>query len=187
MPDLPDLPDLMPTPGQTIGPFFHDALPYERGHELVPPATSGAVRLHGVVHDGAGQPVPDALIEIRQADADGAVPEVEGSLVRDGRFTGWGRAATDSSGRYSFLTVEPGDAFFAVVIFARGLLDRLFTRAYVPGRDLDADPLLARLAPGDRETLVAVREADGSLRFDVHLQGDRETVFLSFPGEARDD
>ena len=183
---MPDLPDLMPTPGQTIGPFFHDALPYERGHELVPPATPGAVRLHGVVHDGAGQPVPDALIEIRQADAHGAVPTVEGSLVRDGRFTGWGRAATDSTGRYSFTTVEPGGTFFSVVIFARGLLDRLFTRAYVPGRDLDADPLLARLAPGDRETLVAVREADGSLRFDVHLQGDRETVFLSFPG-ARDD
>ena len=182
MPDLPDLPDLLTTPGQTVGPFFHDALPYERGHELVPPASPGAVRLHGVVYDGAGVPVPDALIEIRQADADGAVPEVEGSLARDGRFTGWGRAATDSSGRYTFVTVEPGGTFFAVVIFARGLLDRLFTRAYVPGRDLAADPLLARLAPEDRETLVAVREADGSLRFDVHLQGSRETVFLAFPG-----
>lgn len=184
MPDLPgppDLPGLPATPGQTVGPFFHDALPYERGHELVPPATPNAVRLHGVVRDGAGEPVPDALIEIRQADADGAIPEVEGSLVRDGGFTGWGRAATDPSGRYSFTTVEPGGAFFAVVVFARGLLDRLFTRAYLPGRDLDADPLLSRLAPEDRETLVAVREPDGSLRFDVHLQGDRETVFLSFP------
>lgn len=181
------IPDLPATPGQTVGPFFHDALPYERGHELVPPATPGAVRLHGVVYDGAGDPVPDALVEIRQADLDGAVPESEGSLVRDGRFTGWGRAATDASGRYSFTTVEPGGPFFAVVVFARGLLDRLFTRAYVPGPHLEADGLLVRLAPDERETLVAVREADGSLRFDVHLQGDRETVFLSFPGEARDD
>lgn len=179
------MPDLIATPGQTIGPFFHDAMPYERGHELVPPTTPGAVRLHGVVYDGAGEPVPDALIEIRQADAHGAVLQVEGSLVRDGRFTGWGRSATDSTGRYSFTTVEPGGGtFFSVVIFARGLLNRLFTRAYVPGRDLEADPLLARLAPKDRETLVAVREADGNLRFDVHLQGDRETVFLSFTGDG---
>ena len=178
------MPDLRTTPGQTVGPFFHDALPYERGHELVPPATAGALRLHGVVYDGAGEPVPDALIEIRQADADGVVPEVEGSLHRDGRFTGWGRAATDTAGAYSFITVEPGGTFFAVVVFARGLLDRLFTRAYVPGRDLEADPLLARLPVEDRETLVAVREADGSLRFDVHLQGDRETVFLTFPGDG---
>ena len=178
------MPDPITTPGQTIGPFFHDAMPYERGHELVPPATAGAVRLHGVVYDGAGEPVPDALIEIRQADAHGVVSQLEGSLVRDGRFTGWGRAATDSSGHYSFVTVEPGGAFFAVVIFARGLLDRLFTRAYLPGRDPEADPLLARLAPEDRETLIAVREADGSLRFDLHLQGDRETVFLSFTGDG---
>jgi len=179
------MPDLIATPGQTVGPFFHDALPYERGNELVPPATAGALRLHGVVYDGAGNPVPDALLEIRQPGPDGTVPMVEGSLVRDGRFTGWGRAATDSSGRYSFTTVEPGGAaFFSVVVFARGLLNRVFTRAYVPGPGLDADPLLASLGPDESETLVAVREVDGSLRFDIHLQGDRETVFLSFPGHG---
>jgi len=181
---------LIATPGQTVGPFFHDALPYARGNELVPRATVGAVRLHGTVYDGAGAPVPDALLEIRQADADGNVPSVEGSLARDGRFTGWGRVDTDSVGRYWFTTVEPGPttagapAFFSVVVFARGLLNRLFTRAYVPGADPATDPLLARLAPDERETLVAVRESDGSLRFDVHLQGDHETVFLSFPGHG---
>ncbi|MBM7515601.1 protocatechuate 3,4-dioxygenase subunit alpha [Nocardioides nitrophenolicus] len=174
---------LAPTPGQTIGPFFHYALPYAGGPFLVPAGTVGAVRLHGTVYDGAGAPVPDALLELRQADPAGRVPRVEGSLRRDGRFTGWGRAATDASGRYAFTTVEPagvdgGAAFFAVTVFARGLLDRLFTRAYLPG---ESDDLLAGLPAEDAATLRVEREADGSLRFDVHLQGDRETVFLSYP------
>jgi len=177
---------LTATPGQTVGPFFHDALPYERGHQLVPPGTPGAVRLHGTVYDGSGAPVPDALLEIRQAGPDGEPPRAEGSLHRDGTaFTGWGRAATDPVGRYSFTTLEPGGKvpFFSVVVFARGLLNRLFTRAYLPG-DLDQDPFLAGLEPERRATLVAEREPDGSLRFDVHLQGDDETVFLAFPGHG---
>lgn len=179
------------TPGQTIGPFFGFALPYARGHELVPAASPGAVRLHGTVYDGQGMPVPDALLEIRQADAQGRVPRREGSLRRDGMvFTGWGRAATDPAGRYAFTTVEPGPvgdgepAFFAVVVFARGLLDRLFTRAYLPSPAVEHDRFLASLEPRRRQSLVAVREDDGSLRFDVRLQGDDETVFLSFPGHA---
>lgn len=180
---------LPPTPGQTVGPFFGYALPYDGGSELVPPASLGAIRLHGTVYDGAGAPVPDALLEIRQADDQGSVPLAEGSLRR-GRtgFTGWGRAATDGAGRYSFTTREPGPTgegaapFFSVVVFARGLLDRLFTRAYLPGTA--TDPVLATVEPTRRATLLAVREEDGSLRFDVHLQGDRETVFLHFPGHG---
>lgn len=180
---------LTATPGQTIGPFFHYALPYERGHQLVPPTAMGAVRLHGTVYDGNGQPVPDALLEIRQADSAGRVPDVEGSLRRDGNFfTGWGRCATDPVGRYSFTTVEPGPVgdgaapFFAVTVFARGLLNRLFTRAYLPGPSAAADAWLAELDPGRRETLLAERQNDGSLRFDVRIQGEGETVFLTFPG-----
>ena len=69
---------LTATPGQTIGPFFGYALPFERGNELVPPGTAGAIRLHGIVTDGAGAPVPDALLEIWQADADGTVPRSPG-------------------------------------------------------------------------------------------------------------
>jgi protocatechuate 3,4-dioxygenase alpha subunit len=178
------------TPGQTIGPFFGFALPYERGHELVPPSHPQAVRLHGTVYDGAGAAVPDALLEIWQPDADGNVVQRPGSLHRDGyTFTGWGRAATDNAGHYSFTTLEPGPAetgrapFIAMTVFARGLLNRLFTRVYLPGEALAADPLLASLEPERRDTLVAVRE-DGGLRFDVRLQGEGETVFLSHPRQT---
>jgi protocatechuate 3,4-dioxygenase alpha subunit len=177
------------TPGQTVGPFFHYALPYAGGQHLVPPGSAGAVRLTGTVYDGAGDPVPDAILEVRQADADGRIPRVEGSLARDGVFTGWGRAATDPGGRYAFTTVEPGPtrpgaaAYVAVTVFARGLLDRLFTRAYLPGPATDADPFLASLPVERRSTLVAMRDGT-DLIFDVHLQGDRETVFLTFPRHA---
>ena len=180
------MPELAATPGQTVGPFFHYALPYPGDRELVRRGTLGSVWLHGYVYDGNGNAVPDALLEIRQADAHGVVPRVEGSLRRDGAgFTGWGRSSTDPTGHYWFSTVEPGSVggaapFFAVTVFARGLLDRLFTRIYLPG-DLTADPLLSGLDEADRTTLIAVREADGSLRFDVRLQGPGETVFLTYP------
>lgn len=185
-------PSLPPTPGQTVGPFFGYSLPYAGGGELVPPTHPDAIRLHGYVLDGAGQPLPDALVEIWQAGPDGAVVQQEGSLHRDGwRFTGWGRAATDNTGHYTFSTLRPGPArpdgpaFFAVTVFARGLLDRLFTRAYLPGDALAADPFLSALDAGRRETLIAVRDKtdDGrSFRFDIRLQGEDETVFLDFSG-----
>jgi protocatechuate 3,4-dioxygenase, alpha subunit len=180
----------MPTPGQTIGPFFHFALPFLGDRELVPVGRAGSVCLHGYVYDGHGQGLQDALLEIRQADADGVVPRVEGSLRRQGvSFTGWGRSTTDPTGHYWFSTVEPGPtrdgavAFIAVAVFARGLLDRLFTRVYLPAplEVLAEDPLLGTLSRAERERMVAVREDDGSLRFDVHLQGDAESVFLSYP------
>ncbi len=180
----------MRTPGQTVGPFFHDALPYSGGNELVPPRHRDAIRLHGRVLDGAGQPVPDALLESWQPDPDGRVVRQGGSLHRDGwTFTGWGRAATGATGHYSFTTLRPGATepgrapFFAVTVFARGLTDRLFTRAYLPGDAalLDADPLLSALPPERRDTLVATADPQGYV-FDVRLQGDRETVFLTFPG-----
>lgn len=179
------------TPGQTIGPFFGYALPYAGGEELVPPSHPGAVRLHGTVYDGAGDPVPDALVEIWQADADGCVPRAEGSLHRDGwTFTGFGRAAVDPAGRYSFTTVVPGAAegrapFVAVTLFARGLLDGLFTRVYLPiDRDaLGADPFLASLDDDRRATLVATSDDDGrGFTFDIRLQGEGETVFLEHGG-----
>ena len=142
-----------PTPGQTVGPFFGYALPYAGDNELVPPGTPGAVRLHGRVLDGAGEPVPDALLELWQADADGQRRRRQpGSLRRDGyTFTGWGRAATDRDGP---LLVHDACArrrapFFALTVFARGLLDRLFTRAYLPGGE--------RRLPRRRSTRTAAR------------------------------
>lgn len=180
------------TPGQTIGPFYGYALPYERGSELIHPGHPHAVRLYGTVFDGHGDPVPDTLLEIWQPDPEGRISREDGSLVRDGyTFTGWGRAAVDNMGRYSFTTVNPGPTeagaapFIAVVIFARGLLNRLFTRIYLP-EDTDAlsrDRLLSALEPQRRQTLIAEREADGSLRFDIRLQGGNETVFLDFAGK----
>lgn len=174
----------MPTPGQTVGPFFGTALPYDGDSSLVPACTPGAISLSGHVYDGAGTPVPDALIEIWQPGPDGQIVSEPGSLHRDGwTFTGWGRAATDRTGLYRFSTLTPGGVnggapFFAVTVFARGLLDRLFTRAYLPDRpELDSDPLFAALAPERRDTVLARTSPDG-LVFDIRLQGDLETVFF---------
>lgn len=178
------------TPGQTVGPFFHCALPYDGDSDLVTPAHPGAVRLHGTVYDGSGEGVPDALVELWQPDSDGNVVQQPGSLRRDGRtFTGWGRSATDPGGRYRFSTVAPGPTtpgrppFFAVTVFARGLLNRLFTRAYLPGGDFEADPLLGGLDAARRQTLICIAEADSVYRFDIYLQGRNETVFLTYHGD----
>jgi protocatechuate 3,4-dioxygenase, alpha subunit len=183
----------VPTPGQTVGPFFGFALPCPGGADLVPPGRADAVRLFGRVLAGHGQPVPDALLEIRQAGPDGTVPLTPGSLRRDGwTFTGWGRAATDDEGHYTFTTLAPiaaggagGAAFIAVAVVARGLTDRLFTRVYLPDdvAALERDPLLQALPPSRRATLIARRE-EGGLRFDVVLQGEDETVFLAYPRTA---
>src|SRR5690242_20483234 len=125
------------TPGQTIGPFFGFALPRPDCAHVVPPGHPGALLLTGRVRDGCGSPVPDALVEICQ-------PE------------GWARSATDGSGRYGFTTVRPRAPFIAVAVFARGLLDRLFTRIYLPGSA--PDERLASLPPERVRTLCAVED-----------------------------
>ena len=175
------------TPGQTVGPFFHYALPYDGDRELVAPGTSNSLYLHGTVRDGDGVGIQDALIEIWQASPDGEVLRRPGSLRRDGvTFTGWGRASTTRTGEYGFTTLAPGAVdgglpFFAVTVFARGLLNRLFTRAYLPIEGSRSDDVLD--AAGDRAaTMLCVPDNIG-LRFDITLQGSDETVFLSFPGQ----
>jgi protocatechuate 3,4-dioxygenase alpha subunit len=187
--------ELTYTPGQTVGPFLGLGLPYPGGSDLVDAAHPQAVRLHGTVYDGAGVGVPDALVELWQPDTAGRIPRRAGSLRRDGTaFTGWGRSATDAAGHYAFTTLAPGSAsdgrppFFAIVVFARGLLDRLFTRAYLPDGDLDADPILATVDAGRRATLLCVAESDSGrpgYRFDIHLQGPNETVFLVYRDGGR--
>ncbi|MDT5223613.1 MAG: protocatechuate 3,4-dioxygenase, alpha subunit [Mycobacterium sp.] len=181
------------TPGQTVGPFFGIGLPFSRDSELVCDAFPGAIELHGTIFDGKGAPVPDALVEIWQPDGAGRIPRASGSLRRDGwTFTGWGRSATDRDGHYTFTTVAPGSTsagrppFFAVTVFARGLLHRLFTRAYLPGPETDA--VLSAVERARRATLVCVVESDSGrtrYRFDIHLQGPNETVFLAYEDDHR--
>jgi len=157
------------TPSQTVGPFFSLGLCARDEHELVEPSTPGAVVVEGTVFDGAGEPVPDALLEIWLGGEDAG---------------GWGRCGTDPQGRYRFVTPLPlphgGQApHLSVLVFARGLLKPALTRIYVPDDAANAgDPLLASLTETERSRLVA-EPAEGGLRFDVHLQGERQTTFFA--------
>lgn len=189
---MPDTP-LGQTPSQTVGPFFGYALPYTGGPDVAAAWHPDAIRLHGTVSDGAGDPIPDAIVEIWHADASGRVITERGSLDRDGHtVTGFGRAAVDRAGHYDFSTIKPGatraDAapYVLMTIFARGLTHHLFTRAYFgdeSGRN-DRDPFLAGVDPARRGTLLAAPDAEKSYRFDIRLQGDGETVFLDFDAET---
>lgn len=177
------------TPSQTVGPFFGYALPYDKGWELVPPHHPQAIRLHGAVTDGDGTPVPDAILEIWQADASGAISREQGSLEPDGyTFTGFGRASVNLAGHYSFTTVKPGATSeraapsILVTIFARGVTHHLFTRVFFP-EDSAAqatDAVLAAVPADRRSTLLSVADGPASYRFDIRLQGENETVFLEF-------
>ena len=171
------------TPSQTVGPFFAFGLPYGDGPRVVPEWHPDAIRIHGFVLDGAGEPVPDALLEIWQAGPDSVPPVAEGALVRDGHdFAGFGRCPTDRAGHYWFSTLKPGGPapHIAVAVFARGLLRQVVTRIYFPDeRGNRTDPVLSAVPEDRRDTLVAVRDGERSYRFDVLLQGDRETVFFA--------
>ncbi|OBF65157.1 protocatechuate 3,4-dioxygenase subunit alpha [Mycobacterium sp. 852002-51971_SCH5477799-a] len=181
------------TPGQTVGPFFGLGLSFPGDSLILDPGHPEAIRLHGTVYDGADAAVEDALVELWQPDSAGDVARQAGSLRRGPTtFSGWGRCATDAAGSYSFTTLTPGSAiagrppFFALSVFARGLLDRLFTRAYLPGAEAHSDPLLAAVAAERRSTLLCVAEINAAAyRFDIHLQGPTETVFLAYSKDPR--
>jgi protocatechuate 3,4-dioxygenase, alpha subunit len=185
---------LLPTPSQTVGPFFHIGLDGLIGSELVPPDHPHAIRLGGVVLDGAGAPVDDALIEIWQANRAGRYAHPEDrreELPLEEGFTGFGRAATDADGRYEFVTVKPGPVpgpggrlqapHIAVSVMARGLLKRVVTRVYFPdeAEANEADPVLGSVSDPEARAALVARDEGGGLRFDIHLQGDRETVFFA--------
>lgn len=177
-----------PTPGQTVGPFFAFGTDFEKKHQIAFPHSPGAIVLGGTVFDGAGAPIPDAVVEIFGADSDGSVPRARGTLTRDDHsFTGFGRAFVNDEGRYEFWTRNPGSVngeapFFSAIVFARGLPNKLHTRIYLPedAERLAADPLLASLSDAERATLVATRTPEGYLAHDIHLQGEKETVFLAY-------
>ena len=182
--DVPASPG--PTPWQTVGPFFHDALPYLAGPRVVGESVPGQFRLAGSVYDGEGWAIPDALVEIWQPDEDGRFATSSGIFEEPKGFRGFGRSATDG-GEYEFFTVKPGAVptvdgrsqapHLAMSVFARGMLRRVVTRVYFPADHLDGDPLLESLPADRRASLVATPALDG-YRFDVYLQGDQETVFL---------
>jgi protocatechuate 3,4-dioxygenase, alpha subunit len=186
-------PGLLPTPSQTLGPFFHDALLDEDRSELVTPDHPEAIRIEGTVYDGAGEPVSDAMVEIWQANEAGRYNDprdVREDLPLDEGFSGFGRSGTDAGGTFSFVTVKPGRVplpnggmqapHIMVSVFARGLLERVVTRIYFPDeQEANAnDPVLSSVEDlGLRRTLVAHEEGD-SLRFDIHLQGENQTAFF---------
>jgi protocatechuate 3,4-dioxygenase alpha subunit len=183
------------TPSQTIGPFFHDALLDEDRSELVSPDDPGAIRIVGSVYDGAGEVVPDAMVEIWQANTAGRYnhpADDREDLPLEEDFSGFGRAGTDANGGFSFLTVKPGPVpgpdgivqapHIMVSVFARGLLKRLVSRIYFPDEEEAnvADPVLSSIEDQElRRTLIARDEGD-ALRFDIHLQGDGQTAFFGF-------
>ncbi len=182
------------TPSQTVGPYLKIGLLRELiTGEVVSRDDPRALVIRGRLLDGAGEPVPDGMVEIWQANAAGryAHPEDDREDVplEDG-FLGFGRSGTADEGRFEFVTVKPGPVPYpdggvqaphlVVGVFARGLLKRLVTRMYFPDEEAAnaSDPVLALLSPEERSTLVAVQE-DGFLRFDIRLQGEGQTTFFA--------
>ena len=187
---------LMSTPSQTVGPFFHLGLDRPEWSDLTAGNPEGErIVIEGRVMDGDGAPVPDAVVEIWQANAAGRYahpedPQTDKPL--DPNFRGFGRVATDAEGRFHFTTIKPGPVpgrgnslqapHINVLLLSRGLLIHLHTRIYFDGEAGNAgDPVLALVPPDRRPTLIASREPGNGnpvYRFDIRLQGDNETVFF---------
>jgi protocatechuate 3,4-dioxygenase alpha subunit len=192
------------TPSQTVGPFFAYGLTPEQygydfpqfaGGNLRPAGDAAAgepIRIVGQVRDGNGDLVPDAMLEIWQADGAGRYPSAQGGAGPNAPFEGIGRfgTGTEPDARFVFDTVKPGAVaeghapHINVTVFGRGLLNHLYTRIYFAdeAQANDGDPLLALVPESCRATLLAVaEEGDASprtYRFDIRLQGDGETVFF---------
>jgi len=190
------------TPSQTVGPFIKYGLTPNGQYDwndaftnnLITSDVSGdRIRVEGRVFDGEGQPVPDCMLEIWQADAQGRFSDPQDKrALPNSSFKGFGRCGTDADGHYSFDTIKPGVVpdpdgkpqapHILLAVFGRGMLVQLYTRIYFGGEGgNDSDPVLA-LVPADRRaTLIAAREAGSGntvYRLDIRLQGDNETVFF---------
>lgn len=185
------------TPPQTVGPFFHGGMLSAPRNVLVTAETKGGrVRIEGTVYDGDRAPVSDAVVEIWQANAAGRYrhPADDRSVPLDPAFTGFGRAGTDDEGHFWFETIKPGRVPFIddraqaphlnVAVFARGLLNHLYTRLYFSDEPSNAEDPVLRLVPEYRRPTILAERArvDGKTiyRFDVILQGNGETVFFDF-------
>jgi protocatechuate 3,4-dioxygenase, alpha subunit len=171
------------TPSQTVGPYFAIGFGHAYATTVFGPGTPGVpVTLSGSVLDGDGQPVPDAYLEIWQADAQGHHEQGK---------SGFGRIATGAAGAFRVTTIRPGPVagpdgkpmapHLAVSVFARGILRRLATRMYFPDEPANADDsILARVPAERRRTLIARAAGDGALEWNIVLQGPGETVFFDF-------
>lgn len=192
---------LRETPSQTAGPYVHiglapgaagfDIYRAELGFDPLPDEVPGdRIRIEGCVFDGMGAPVKDVLIEVWQADASGLYPGQDGCAPG---FRGWARVVPDfETGLFTLDTIRPGPVpgpggrmqapHLSLWLVARGINTGLQTRMYFPDQDNAADPVLNLIEqPHRRQTLIATKEGDGeggSYRFDIHLQGETETVFL---------
>jgi protocatechuate 3,4-dioxygenase, alpha subunit len=186
--------ELVLTPSQTTGPYLSiGLLGGPISNRLVDESDPRALRIAGVLLDGAGEPVPDGMVEIWQANAAGryahSADDREEIPLEDG-FTGFGRSGTDEAGRFELVTVKPGRVpwidgrqqapHLLIGVFARGLLKRVATRMYFPDEAAAnaEDPVLSALEPEERATLVAHPD-DGGLRFDIVLQGAGQTTFFA--------
>jgi protocatechuate 3,4-dioxygenase alpha subunit len=189
------------TPSQTVGPFFKYGLTPDgkydwndafTGNLVTPDASGERIRIEGRVFDGDGAPVPDAMLEIWQADAQGHFSDPQDKrALPNSKFRGFGRCGTDANGDYSFDTIKPGQVpdpdgsaqapHILLAVFARGMLLHLYTRIYLDGEAANgADPVLALVPADRRSTLIAARKAGAGnvYHFDIRLQGDNETVFF---------
>ena len=189
------------TPSQTVGPYFkygltpgsdyawNDAF----GNDLVTPDVSGErIRIVGQVFDGDGKVIPDSMMEIWQADAQGRFADPQDARAApNAAFKGFGRCGADAKGSFEFRTIKPGPVpgpggkpqspHILLAVFARGMTQQAITRIYFEDEAANAaDPILA-LVPADRRVTLTAKREQGDVatyRFDVHLQGDRETVFF---------
>jgi protocatechuate 3,4-dioxygenase, alpha subunit len=184
--------DLMPTPSQTVGPYLHFGLTDTRSiSRMAGDGVKGErVWLMFRVLDGDGMPVPDAMIELWQADSEGNYSHPDSSTDA-AAFSGFGRLATAEDGTCTFETIHPGCVpgpgesiqapHINVSVLGRGILKRLSTRVYFAGEAANAgDPALARVPENRRETLLAQPDPSRASNwiFEVRLRGEGETVFF---------
>jgi protocatechuate 3,4-dioxygenase alpha subunit len=185
---------LRPTPSQTVGPYLHIGMTQLCTPDLAVTATKGErITIAGAVLDGDGKPIPDALLDVWQANAAGkyAHPDDRQDKRLDPAFSGFGRIATDKAGKFRFGTIKPGAVpglgnslqapHILVAVFMRGLLRHLYTRVYFSDEAGNAaDPILALVDDAKRrDTLIAKRVVGSNeYRWDVITQGERETVFF---------
>lgn len=180
------------TASQTVGPYLRIGLIYgDSQNNLVNVVTSGEpITITGVVLDGNGDPITDAMIEIWQADANGIFNHPADPLHEqaDPHFRGFGRSENHRAGVYEFKTIKPGGRdghapYINVHVFARGMLIHAMTRIYFEDESAnDDDPVLKSIATDRRYTLIAKREDTGgqtTYRFNINMQGDDETVFFN--------